>query len=81
MHKMAPGIHVDCMNGWMVPEQMVLAVETINAVIAVQQDWYLPISSLAPRICQMPVIQQHTDASISTLYGIYWIVINQDLGT
>ena len=41
----------------------------------------LPICSFAPGVCEMPVIQQHTDACICALYSIYWIVIYQYLDT
>lgn len=41
----------------------------------------LPISSLAPGVCELPVIQQDIDACLCTLYRIDWVVIYKDIYT
>ena len=41
----------------------------------------IPISGFAPWVGKMPVVQQYIDASIGTLYCIYWVIIYQDFGT
>lgn len=39
----------------------------------------LPISSLAPGVCQLPIIQQDIDACLCTLHCIHWVVIYKDI--
>ena len=52
-----------------------------RAAFRTAADSDIPISCFAPGVGEMPVIQQYIDASIGTLYCIYWIIVYQDFST